>query len=87
LRQKQLLIGPHLWQSGCFGDDIQEKFEPMSVTGNCGQLRDQLALCRRLALRVVDDEVRKAIDDYASELETRLWLLLLTDETLPAGPW
>jgi len=52
-----------------------------------GKLRAQLALCERLLVRLIEGEMRQAIEEYASELEARFWLLLLGRTALPASPW
>jgi len=52
-----------------------------------GKLRAQLALCERLKVRLMEGEMRQAIEDYASNLEARLWLLLIKAAALPASPW
>jgi succinate dehydrogenase hydrophobic anchor subunit len=52
-----------------------------------GKLRTQLALCERLLVRRIESGMRQAIEDYASELEARLWLLLIKAAALPASPW
>jgi hypothetical protein len=52
-----------------------------------GKLRAQLALCERLNVRLMEGEMRQAIEDYESKLEARLWLLLIKAAAFPASPW
>lgn len=59
----------------------------MDVRDELDKLRAQLALCERLVGRLLEDETRQAIEAYASELEVRVWLLLLGTTALPASPW
>ena len=63
------------------------KAAKMTGKNEIGQLREQLALCRRLVPRLMEGDLRNTIEYYASELEVRLWLLLVSDETLQPSPW
>jgi hypothetical protein len=52
-----------------------------------GKLCAQLALCDRLNMDSIESGMRQAVEEYASKLEARLWLHLISAEALPASPW
>jgi len=52
-----------------------------------GKLRAQLALCDRLNMESIESGMSQVLEEYASKLEARLWLHLISTEALPASPW
>ncbi|PPQ29669.1 hypothetical protein [Rhodopila globiformis] len=68
-------------------DRIRQLRTQLALFPKIEQLRTELALCRRLGLGLAEGGVPQAVEDYASALEIRLWLLLISTNDWQASPW